>query len=424
MTTSRPPTSGAAAEPDGPVRARGLDGPNGDPLDAVRGIVPLVIERAGQAERDVRVDDEVMERLVAAGTMTLMAPREYGGAEAEPSVLIDVIQELSRADGSTGWAVMASMSGTGTMLALLPEQGARAIAGSPNPMCAGQAPPAGTARRVPGGFEVRGRFAFASGSSHAGWFLGGYRVLDESGEPVLDAAGRPSTAIGVVPRAGVELLGGWDVMGLVATGSYDYEVVPQFVDEGFLRVDGMDALRGGPLYTMGLKSLPGVGHAAFALGVAERALEEFAVLAAVKKRPPSGLLNGNVAVQRDVAQWTARYRAARAFTHDAFTRLYEVARDGGERTPALQADCRVAATHAVYTAAEITREVYLASGSEGLRDGHAIQRCFRDAHAASQHLFTAEHTYVDAGRIYLGTPGLTPRHTEVMTYTFAPPLPA
>ncbi|WP_433377964.1 acyl-CoA dehydrogenase family protein [Streptosporangium sp. CA-115845] len=394
----------------------------GGPLDAVRRIVPLVIERADQAERDIRVDDEVMNRLVAAGTMTLMAPREYGGAEAEPSVLIDVIQELSRADGSTGWAVMACMSGTGTMLTLLPEGGARAIAESPDPTCAGQAPPTGTARRVPGGFEVRGLFSFASGSTHAGWFLGGYRILDESGEPVLNATGRPSTAIGVVPRGGVELLGGWDVMGLVATGSYDYEVKPQFVEEKFLRVDGMDALRGGPLHTMGLKSLPGVGHAAFALGVAQRALEEFAALAAQKKRPPSGVLNRNVAVQRDVAQWTARYKAARAFAHDAFTRLYRATRDGGRRTPEMQADCRVAATHAVYMAAEVTRDVYLASGSEGLRNGHIIQRCFRDAHAASQHLFTAEHTYVDAGRIYLGTPGLTPLHSEVMTYTFAPPL--
>ena len=88
----------------------------------------------------------------------------------------------------------------------------------------------------------------------------------------------------------------------------------------------------------------------------------------------------------------------------------------------MQADCRLAATHAVFTAAAITRSVYLASGSEGLRSGSVIQRCFRDAHAAAQHLFTGPQVYIDAGRIYLRTPGLTSRHTELMTRTVTPPL--
>jgi hypothetical protein len=35
-----------------------------------------------------------------------------------------------------------------------------------------------------------------------------------------------------------------------------------------------------------------------------------------------------------------------------------------------------------------------------------------------------DQVYVEAGRTYLKTPGLTPAHMEMMTTTFAPPLTA
>lgn len=400
----------------------GRDGSLADLIRTIDEVVPLIEERAEKQEETLVVDPDVMNCLIEANIAMLMAPADLGGFEPRPSEIIDVIQKLSRADASTGWSIMASTSGTGTMLALLPEEGARAIAESANPLLAGQGAPSGTARRVDGGYEVQGRYQFASGSAYAGWFLAAYRMLDEAGKPQLDDRGQPMVGFGVVPRDGVELLGGWDVMGLVATGSFDYEVLTQVVPEHFINPGGMGALRGGSLYTMGLKSLPGVGHGAWALGVMQRALEEFPKLAATMKRPPAGPLNKHTEIQAKVARLHAKYKSARAFMHDAFESLYEADRQGTEISDEMKADCRVAATHAVYTSAEVVREIYLDCGSVGLRNHGVIQRLFRDSHAGTQHLFTAEHTYVDAGRIYLRTPGLTPLHSEVMTYTFAPPL--
>jgi alkylation response protein AidB-like acyl-CoA dehydrogenase len=391
-------------------------------LDAVKEVVPLIEASADSSEAAKVVNPEVMKRLMDAGIAMLMVPAEFGGFEPGPSVLIDIVQELSRADGSTGWSIMASTSGTGYQLALLPEEGARIVAASDNPLMAGQGTPTGTARRVPGGYEVEGRYQFASGSAYAGWFLAAYRMLNEDGSPMLDSQGQPTQAFGVVPKEGAELLGGWDVMGLVATGSFDYEIKKQFVAEHFIGLGGLDAQRGGPLYTMGLKSLPGIGHGSWGLGIMERALDEFRIAASSIKRPPAGPLNKHATVQRDAARWHAQYKSARAFMHDAYNTLYDLELNGARITDEMKADCRLAATNAVYTAAEIARGIYLLSGSLGLRNGSVIQRLFRDAHAGTAHLFTSEHTYVDCGRIYLGTPGLTPAHSEVMTYTFAPPL--
>ena len=108
--------------------------------------------------------------------------------------------------------------------------------------------------------------------------------------------------------------------------------------------------------------------------------------------------------------------------HEAYTTLYEATAEGRPTDASMEADCRLSSTNAAFTAARVAEWVYLNSGSAGLRNGGVLQRCFRDAHAASQHLFTGPQVYVEAGRIYLGTPGLTPAHTQMMQSTFAPPL--
>jgi alkylation response protein AidB-like acyl-CoA dehydrogenase len=84
--------------------------------------------------------------------------------------------------------------------------------------------------RAGDGFVVSGRYSFGSGSGHAGWIGGGTLELD-GGELVMSAAGNPVIRAFFVPRDRVVFLGNWDVMGLSGTGSYDYEVPEQTVDE-------------------------------------------------------------------------------------------------------------------------------------------------------------------------------------------------
>jgi alkylation response protein AidB-like acyl-CoA dehydrogenase len=392
-----------------------------DPLADARRLRPMIEAQAAGAERNGRLNDEVVDALVEAGIMTLMVPASLGGGEAAPSVQLDVVEELAYADGSTGWAVMASMTAMGTFMSVLSDAGVDTVLGSENYICAGAVAPPGRARPVEGGYLISGHFSFGSGAAHAGWLIGGYAVTGDDGQGVTNPDGSPQVLFALVPRAQANLLGNWDVIGLVATASYDYEVPEQFVSHDFIAPGG-SAVRGGALYAMGLKSLPGTGHAGVVLGIARRALYEFRALAQEKKRPPSGLLSKHAVIQQDFARWTAKFRAARAFAQDAYTLLFEATKDGLPTDASMKADCRLATTHAAYTAAEITQGLYLASGSEGLRNGSVLQRCFRDAHAASQHLFTGSQIYIEAGRIYLATPGLTPAHTELMTNTVTPPL--
>ena len=88
----------------------------------------------------------------------------------------------------------------------------------------------------------------------------------------------------LVPSDSVEITGNWDVMGLRGTGSFDYTIPEQVVEEGrtFWLFDG-EPRCGGGVYRLGVVGFAGIGHAGWALGVARRALDEIQA-----SSPPAG----------------------------------------------------------------------------------------------------------------------------------------
>jgi alkylation response protein AidB-like acyl-CoA dehydrogenase len=65
---------------------------------------------------------------------------------------------------------------------------------------------------------------------------------------------------------------------------------------------------------------------------------------------------------------------------------------------------RLAATHATRTAARVVDAMYDAGGGSSIYDSSALQRRFRDVHAATQHAMVAPATFELAGRLLLGVP--------------------
>ena len=128
-----------------------------------------------------------------------MVPASIGGGEADPSVQIDVIEEMAYSDGSTGWAVMASMTAMGTFLSVLSDVGVDLVLKSENYVCAGAVAPPGQAFPADGGYRISGRFSFGSGTAHAGWMIGGYTVLGPDRQPLMNELGEPQVLFGLVP---------------------------------------------------------------------------------------------------------------------------------------------------------------------------------------------------------------------------------
>jgi alkylation response protein AidB-like acyl-CoA dehydrogenase len=382
-----------------------LESPTGttDLLAVARSLAAIAGRGASVSEQQGYLADDTVAALRASGLFATLLPRAVGGLEADPVTAIEVIAELSRADGSAGWTLMAGMVTNAIAAAYFGDEAVEEMFGAgTDVVCAGQIAPRGEAHVEGDGYRIRGRFGFGSGARHADWLFGGFRAIRD-GRPEHLENGLPNVLGACVPAARVHLDGHWDVIGLTGTGSYDYEIPDQYVAAGFaFPLFTAGPQRGGPLYRLGIHGLTALGHAGYALGVGRRALDELADLAPHRKRLGADPLVSREAFQRDFAVTEASFRAARAYVTAAFSDLYRAAATD-EITLEQRADCRMATTWATRTAAEVTRFAYLQSGSDGLRNPSIIQRCFRDMHAGSQHLFVDENTFVDAARVLLGT---------------------
>jgi indole-3-acetate monooxygenase len=68
---------------------------------------------------------------------------------------------------------------------------------------------------------------------------------------------------------------------------------------------------------------------------------------------------------------------------------------------------RLACAHAVTTSARAVDIAYRLGGGTSLYETSVLQRCFRDVHAATQHIVLGYANYELAGQVMLGMPAST-----------------
>jgi alkylation response protein AidB-like acyl-CoA dehydrogenase len=381
-----------------------------DPLAAARELAPLIESEAEAGETACEITPKVVDALDDAGLFGLMVPEVLGGTEAGLLQTVEVFEELSRADGSTGWSLLANASTSSFAGAYTGDDAADAMFSGPGrAIHAGMFAPVGTSEIVDGGYRISGRYRFGSGSEHATW-MGGGTFERRDGELAFDAqTGMPVIRAFFVPKDHVEMRGNWDVMGLVGTGSFDYDVPEQFVEAGYtFPLLTPTVHRGGPIYHLGVLGLTSAGHAAFALGVGRRALDEVTAIARSKQRFGSTPVQDQQLFQYDFAHHDAALLAARALVFDVFGDAETTVQAGSEISALQLQRLRQATTHATHVSADAVRFAYLWAGSDALRSPSALQRCFRDIHAGTQHVFVDNSTFTATTQLLLADPGATP----------------
>ncbi|HEU5308325.1 MAG TPA: acyl-CoA dehydrogenase family protein [Acidimicrobiia bacterium] len=375
-------------------------------LAQAQGLADLVGAEAARSEADATLSPVVVEAFHETGLFGLMVPKELGGEEADLPTVLSVYEEVSRADGSAGWTLLANATTSAFAGAYTgPAAVAEMFAGERIPVAAGQFSPRGTAvragDRAGDGYVVSGRYSFGSGSAHSPWIGGGALELRD-GEFVLGASGLPRIRAYFVPRERVEFLDNWDVMGLAGTGSYDYEVPEQTIADDFtFDLIVAEPRRGGPVYRLGVLGLTAAGHAAFALGVGRRGMEELTRIVQTKHRLGADPLRDQQLFRHDYAMHDAALHAARAFVYESFATVQDVLESGDDPTTVQRQRLRQAATYATRVATDAVRFAYTAAGTDALRPS-VLQRCFRDLHAATQHLVVDNNTLTETTRVLLG----------------------
>ncbi|HXT07322.1 MAG TPA: acyl-CoA dehydrogenase family protein [Roseiarcus sp.] len=382
-----------------------------DMLSRVRALVPTLRERAERGEKLRRLAPETERALHEAGLFRILQPRRIGGAEFDYVALIDFPAEAARGDASVAWN-LANLLSHHWMLAMFgPSAQARVWDENPDALIASSFVfPAGRARKVEGGYRLKGRWPFSSGVDGSQWNMLGGTVAGEG-----DAA---ELRIFLVPAADYRVLDTWDTMGLRGTGSQDVVIEDVFVeDQMTLAVTQLaggptpgSALNANPLYCLPVFALFPFVLSGCALGNAQACLEDFE--ASARQRASSynrAKMADFQSIQIRVAAAAARIDAARRIMRGCCLEAMADARAGRIPDMARRVAYRRDGAFAVNLCTEAVNILFKASGAGGLARAGAMQRQFRDAQAIDSHIaFSFDAAGANYGRVALGLPSENP----------------
>ena len=370
----------------------------GEYLEQIDALLPSIAARAEQAEELRRIPDATIKELRDSGLMKALQPKRWGGCELDPIVLYEGAKRLGQVCGSTAW-VYGILGVHPWQLALFPDQAQRDVWESDNTeMIASTYAPVGTVTRVDGGFRLKGRWPYSSGTDHCDWvFLGGAELSDPS---------RPDARTFLLPRADYQIVDTWFANGLKGSGTNDIVVedafVPEyrtlsFADTSVCSCPGNE-LNTGPLYRIPFASVFSTTIVAAALGIANGALAAYRTYLAkrikiaygqVAKEDPHGQIKLAEASSVLDAAWLQLARN--------IVELTERAKRGEEQPVLERTRLRHDQAYAVRRAVEVIDRCFAASGGLVLRAGNPLQRFWRDLHGAQQH---AINEYERAAGLY------------------------
>lgn len=368
----------------------------------------LVRGRSREFEALCHLPPDVVCAMADSGLLRLLTPADIGGLEVPVASFFALIERVARADASVAWCTFISCTSC-VLAAYLPKDTALALFSPPALKASGVFAPRGQARAetVGGvaGYRVSGRWFWGSGARHADLISGGCQVLGPDGKPQAMADGAPRVLSMVFERSQVTVLDNWDTLGLRGSGSGEFEVSDVFVPAG-RAASLMDAPRvQTPLYRFPVFGLLALAIAAVSCGIARRALDELVALASDKvPQASSKTLAMRPATQEAAARAEAALRGARAFVMEAIGTAWNAAQHPQGIALAERADLRLAATHAVHTAAAVVDRLYTQAAGSAVFAESPLQRCLRDVHVATQHMMVGESSWELSGRVMLGLP--------------------
>jgi alkylation response protein AidB-like acyl-CoA dehydrogenase len=374
-----------------------------DVVAAAKSLTPLILASRDEGERLRRVPPTVAEALAAAGLLQMFLPRSMGGPELDPLTVFRAIEEISKADGSTGWCAMIATD-VSLFLGWMPVEIGRQFCGQPADIRgAGSIRPLGQAYLFDGGDRVRGHFNFASGIDHANWLYCPCFVM-QGEEPQTTEAGTPRVRAMWLPPDQATIKDTWSVVGMRGTGSQDFIVKDIFVPAANTCFLGDPAAEAGPLYNPRLVlAFLFTTVVANSLGIARGAIDAFIELAASDSSTASTVvLRDRPFVQARLAEAEAILDAARAYVVDSVGILWkEVCADAHDPVRAI-AQARLAIVHAMHEAVRSVDLVFHAAGTNAIYCRNPLERYFRDIHVAVQHNAAFPAHYKSAGKVLMG----------------------
>ncbi|MGR8950620.1 MAG: acyl-CoA dehydrogenase family protein, partial [Gammaproteobacteria bacterium] len=375
-------------------------------LSQVAGIRDTLAAQITEEESCACLSKVSSDALYDAGILKMKLPKSLGGYEADLVTQFEVLESLASINSAAAWCAMVGATSLGMPGAFLPEGGVKKMfANGVAPKGAIVIMPTGKAAPVDGGYQLSGTWSFASGVHHAQWISAHVMVTKKPGT-------EPSLHMFSFPAAEVKIHDNWHVLGLRGTGSCDISVENLFVPADCVWEVGVQApQRGGALYKLGIPAFVAYEHAAFAVGVARKALDSFILTARTKKRgygPDARGLGDRHTVQRFIGRSDLALRAARQLAIELNQRAMDTVESGDIISAELATEIRAVATYCTEVSESIVNEALHHSGAGSIYEKSDMQRYLRDINVAAQHLMVSDISYELLGRYHLGETDISP----------------
>jgi 3-hydroxy-9,10-secoandrosta-1,3,5(10)-triene-9,17-dione monooxygenase len=372
-------------------------------------LIPQLRDRAARTEELRRLPPETERDLHDTGLFRIVQPKRVGGSEFDYVALVDCADAIGQADASVAWN-LANLASHHWMLGMFDKRAQDLVWNKDvNALIASSFIfPAGRARKVDGGYVLRGSWPFSSGVDSSEWNMLASVVFSD------DEADGIEYRIFLLNKSDYKIVDTWNATGLRGTGSNDVEVEDAFVAEPMtLAVSDLD---GGPtpgsavnpnaLYALPVFSLFPYVLSGVALGNAQACLNDYVEIARHRASTYNRAKIGDLqSTQIKIAEASAKIDAARLIMRSTCIEAMAEARRGHVPDIAAKTRSRRDGAYAVNLCTEAVSLLFSASGARGLFTAGALQRQFRDAHAINSHLaFNFDAAGTNYGRVALGLP--------------------
>ncbi len=402
--------AGAGQKPPGSLSAE----PDGDDrgytamIARAKALIPQLRDRASRTEELRRLPPETERDLHDSGLFRIVQPKRVGGSELDYVALVDCADAIGRADASAAWN-FANLASHHWMLGMFDKRAQDLVWKNADALIASSFIfPAGRARKVDGGYVLRGSWPFSSGVDSSEWNMLASVVSSD------DEADGIEYRIFLLNKSDYKIKDTWNATGLRGTGSNDVEVNDAFVAEPM--TVAVSDLAGGPtpgsavnpnaLYELPVFSLFPYVLSGVALGNAQACLDDYVEVARHRASTYNRAKLADLqSTQIKIAEASAKIDAARLIMRSTCIEAMADARHGHVPGTAAKTKLRRDGAYSVNLCTEAVSLLFSASGARGLFTIGALQRQFRDAHAINSHLaFNFDAAGTNYGRVALGLP--------------------
>lgn len=374
-------------------------------VTAAKNLVPMILANLDWIDSECQLPPDLAAAMAKEGLFGLYVPKCLGGPETDPITAFHVVEELSKADGSTGWCSFNSSAIT-TASAWLPVETAMEMFGDPLDIRAsGSARPGGTAKVTDGGYLISGRWNYLSGVDHSKWLFLNCNVVDDKG-PLISEDGSQATRVAVVPTDAGTVDITWFTLGMRGTASNDAEYTDLFVPTERTYVRGAPACHDGPLYNPQTALLTSwTLAAANALGMARGAMNAFIRMATnVGSTNSPTLMQDRSTVQTTVGECEAIIDGARTYVLESVGAMWDSQVNKSSDLSGKTLRVRLAITHAIRQSVQAVDMLFYAAGTNAIHQSTGLERFFRDLHVSGQHISGLHSNYEYGGQVLLGVP--------------------